>query len=214
MPSLVSGLFGGVDTSAQEGQAALNERALGLIQGLGDRGRADILGIIPAAGRSLAGGFAGAADILEQLLGQQVDITTAANVGAQEQVIGGLPQFQRAILGQPVDFDAFQPINLRPRAARGFGAGRGGVFQTLADELEGAIGAGAPVTAAPVAAPVVAPAAIGAPHRSAAEIFRTVGRVPGGRRLSASEVRALDRGGATVGPLERRLAGLGRAGGR
>lgn len=38
----------------------------------------------------------------------------AGNVAAQEQLIGGLPQIQAALLGQPVDFSQFQPTQLTP----------------------------------------------------------------------------------------------------
>ena len=62
-------------------------------------------------------GFQGALDIFGQSVPEQARLFGAGNVGAQEQLIAGLPQIQRALLGQQVDFSQFQPTTLTPNLA-------------------------------------------------------------------------------------------------
>lgn len=109
---VLSTVFGGVDTSAQDAQAAANAAAAGRIDTSTRQARQDILDAFPRADVSRNLGFQGALDILGQSIPQQLQAFQAGNVGAQGQVAAGLPQFQAAILGQPTDFSAFQPSTI------------------------------------------------------------------------------------------------------
>ena len=75
--------------------------------------RGDIQNIFPMAQQALQGGFQGAANIFGQAIPQQADVFQQGNVAAQQQIAQGLPQFQNAILGRPVDFGQFQPVQLQ-----------------------------------------------------------------------------------------------------
>ena len=62
-------------------------------------------------------GFQGALDIFGQSVPEQARLFGGGNVAAQQQLITGLPQIQRALLGQQVDFSQFQPVQLTPNLA-------------------------------------------------------------------------------------------------
>ena len=62
-------------------------------------------------------GFQGALDIFGQSVPEQARLFGGGNVAAQQQLITGLPQIQRALLGQQVDFSQFQPVTLTPNLA-------------------------------------------------------------------------------------------------
>ncbi len=50
-----------------------------------------------------------AIDMMGQGVGQQIGAFQQGNYGAQSQLLAGMPQYQRAIMGQQVDYGAFQP---------------------------------------------------------------------------------------------------------
>tara|TARA_R110002126_G_scaffold289070_1_gene443518 strand:- start:242 stop:814 length:573 start_codon:yes stop_codon:yes gene_type:complete len=54
-------------------------------------------------------GFRRALDILGQTIPQQLSTFQQGNVGAQEQLLAGLPQIQNALLGRQVDLSGLQP---------------------------------------------------------------------------------------------------------
>ncbi len=109
---IISTIFGGVDTSRQEQQAAANVATEQAIREGTQQARRDVLGIFPQAQQARGLGFQGALDILSQSIPAQLQAFQQGNIGAQGQVITGLPQFQAAILGQPTDFSVFQPTNI------------------------------------------------------------------------------------------------------
>jgi len=78
-----------------------------------EQARRDIQNIFPGAQQALSGGFQGALDIFGQAIPQQANIFQQGNVAAQQQIAQGLPQFQNAILGRPIDFGQFQPTQLQ-----------------------------------------------------------------------------------------------------
>lgn len=57
-------------------------------------------------------GFQGALDVFGQSVPAQADVFQQGNVGAQQQILAGLPQIQNAILGNNVDLSALQPTNV------------------------------------------------------------------------------------------------------
>lgn len=104
--------LGGAEKKAAAAQQRGIEAGQEFIQEGTQQARNDIQGIFPSAQQALQGGFQGAADIFSQAAPQQADVFQAGNVAAQQQIAQGLPQFQNAILGQPVDFSQFQPVQL------------------------------------------------------------------------------------------------------
>jgi hypothetical protein len=99
--NVVSGIFGGTDTSAQDAASAGAAQA-----------RQDALGLFPQAQQARRQGFQGALDVLSQSIPAQLQAFQQGNVGAQNQLISGLPQFQNAILGNQADLSAFQPTTV------------------------------------------------------------------------------------------------------
>ena len=86
---------------SQEEQTA--ERQAFTEQQLG-QARSDVTTLFPEAQRVQQRGFQGALDIFGQAVPEQARLFQGGNVAAQEQLLAGLPQIQRAILGLPTDF--------------------------------------------------------------------------------------------------------------
>ena len=72
--------------------------------------RKDLFKLFPAAQQNAQQGFQGAADVFGQSLPAQAQAFQQGNVGAQQALLAGLPQFQNAILGNAVDFSQLQPV--------------------------------------------------------------------------------------------------------
>lgn len=110
-------LFGGTDTSAQELQRQANLEAQRAINTSTAQARGDVLGLFPEASQARNLGFQAALDVLGQSIPAQLQAFQQGNVGAQQNILAGLPQFRSAILGGQFDPSAFQPTTL------GFDAG-------------------------------------------------------------------------------------------
>ena len=78
-----------------------------------DEARSDLFKLFPAAQQSVGLGFQGALDVFGQSLPAQVDVFQQGNVGAQQQLLAGLPLFQNAILGGNIDFSQLQPTQIQ-----------------------------------------------------------------------------------------------------
>jgi hypothetical protein len=109
MPSLVDTLFGGTDKSALKSQKTSNLQLRDIISGGAAGARQDVLGLFPSAEGARTAGFQGALDVLGQTIPQQFDVFQQGNVGAQSALLAGLPQFNNAILGLPLDLSTLQP---------------------------------------------------------------------------------------------------------
>ena len=68
-----------------------------------EQGRQDVLAAFPKAQEARRQGFQGALDVFGQSIPQQLQAFQGGNVGAQQALLGGLPQQQNAILGLPTD---------------------------------------------------------------------------------------------------------------
>ena len=75
--------------------------------------REDLFKLFPAAQQNTQQGYQGALDVFKQTLPQQAGVFQAGNVAAQNQLLAGMPQFQNAILGAPVDYSQFQATQLQ-----------------------------------------------------------------------------------------------------
>ena len=117
MSNVISGItdtfFGGAEKKAAKKQQQGIEAGQEFIRQGTAQARGDTQNIFPAAQQALAGGFQGASNIFGQAIPQQANVFQQGNVAAQQQIAQGLPQFQNAILGRPVDFGQFQPTTLQ-----------------------------------------------------------------------------------------------------
>jgi hypothetical protein len=75
--------------------------------------REDLFKLFPAAQQNAQQGFQGALNVFNQALPQQSQIFQDGNIAAQNQLLAGIPQFQNAILGNPVDNSQFQATQLQ-----------------------------------------------------------------------------------------------------
>lgn len=112
MGGLVKSIFGGTDRSAQTQQIAQNRDNSALFQNLATRATDDATRLYGAADQNRT-------ITLEQILGllggtipQQISARQQGNMGAQQQLIGGLPMIQDAIMGRPVNMGALQPTQI------------------------------------------------------------------------------------------------------
>lgn len=82
-----------------------------------NQARTDAIERFQLASDTRRAGTQQAIDIFSQTIPQQMGAFQQGNVGAQQALARGLPQFQAAILGQPIDFGAFQPVTLGQQPA-------------------------------------------------------------------------------------------------
>jgi flagellar biosynthesis/type III secretory pathway protein FliH len=103
-------LFGGTDRSAQRATQAQNELSQQFIKAQEGRAQDYLSGAMPRMQDATYQGFQGAADVVGSLAPQQINALQQGNVAAQQQLIQGLPAFQRALMGQPLNYNpqAFQ----------------------------------------------------------------------------------------------------------
>lgn len=112
-----AGFFSGLSgkTAAEGAERALQEQraAAELQRQAVDRAREEIFGITPLAQEAIREGFQGGLDVFSGAIPAQIDVMQQGNVGSQQALIGGLPQFQNAILGTGVDFSQMQPFQVQ-----------------------------------------------------------------------------------------------------
>jgi hypothetical protein len=89
------------------------ERSNQQLQASTQQARGDLFKLFPASQQNMQQGYQGALDVFSQALPQQAQTFQDGNVAAQNQLLAGLPQFQNAILGNPVDNSQFQATRLQ-----------------------------------------------------------------------------------------------------
>ena len=99
MSSIVDTLFGGTDKSSLKSQKAANLVSQQFTRDQLAQARGDTTALFPGADINRNLGFQGAFDVLGQTVPQQFSTIQQGNVGAQQALIGGLPQIQNALLG-------------------------------------------------------------------------------------------------------------------
>jgi hypothetical protein len=98
--------------SAVRAQEQAGDRASGQLAASTAQARGDLFNLFPAAQENAQRGYQGALDVFKQALPQQANTFQSGNVAAQNQLLSGMPQFQNAILGAPVDYSQFQATQL------------------------------------------------------------------------------------------------------
>lgn len=105
--------FGGAEKDAARAQQAGIEKGIAATERATREAKADLNRLFPQAKSDLQQGFQGALDVFGQSLPAQVQAFQGGNIGAQEQLLAGLPLFQNAILGGNVDFSQLQPTQVQ-----------------------------------------------------------------------------------------------------
>ena len=98
--------------SAARAQSDAADKSAAQIAASTAKARGDLFKLFPAAQQNTQQGYQGALDVFSQALPQQANTFQAGNVAAQNQLLTGMPQFQNAILGAPVDYSKFQATQL------------------------------------------------------------------------------------------------------
>lgn len=102
------------DDSAQKAQMAANQRAQAYIERAGAEAAQSGQRLFGAAQENIMRGNEAAMGLFGQFAPQQLAAFQQGNVNAQQQIAGGLPQIQAALMGTPVDYSAFQPRSVAP----------------------------------------------------------------------------------------------------
>ena len=108
-------LFGGGSDVAKD-QKQANKETQKYTKEQADQARNDALGLFGASSGTLKDGYQAAIDAIGGTTRQQIDTTARGNYYGQEALLAGMPQFQNAILGMPVDNSKLQPRILHPEA--------------------------------------------------------------------------------------------------
>ena len=159
MSKAVKTVFGGSDDSSQKAQVEQNQLATRLAAERAKEARADVSALFPAADVNRNLGLQSALDVIGQTTPQQLSAFQQGNVGAQQQLLAGLPQIQNALLGRPVDLSGLQTQTLP--IDTGFTQRQLPQFTSSTSAL---------ATGDPASAPATAPAAAPAPINP--EIFK------------------------------------------
>ena len=101
MSSVVDTVFGGSDDSGQEAQIEANERTQEFIAQQAEQARKDVLALLPRADENRNLGAQAALDVLGRAIPAQVGSLFRGEGQAQRNLLGGLSQFERSILGLP-----------------------------------------------------------------------------------------------------------------
>lgn len=105
-----SAVIGGVASNRASKRAAEGQtKALGATTVASDQARRDITSLFAKAKESRAKGFGEALETIAGSPAKIIEPFQRGNVLAQEQVVRGLPQIQKAILGLPTDLTGFKP---------------------------------------------------------------------------------------------------------
>jgi len=106
--------FGGAEKKAAKAQQKGIEKGIAATQAATRKAEGQLMDIFPAAQQNLAQGFQGALDVFGQSLPAQTQAFQQGNIGAQQQLLAGLPQIQNALFGNQVDFSQLQPTQIQP----------------------------------------------------------------------------------------------------
>jgi hypothetical protein len=98
---------------ATKAQVKAGDKASQQLAASTSQAKSDLFKLFPAAQQNAQRGYQGALDVFNQALPQQAGVFQAGNVAAQNQLLAGMPQYQNAILGAPVDYSQFQATQLQ-----------------------------------------------------------------------------------------------------
>lgn len=108
-------LFGDPQAGSNAQQKS-NKQSQAYTKEMADQARNDAIGLYGASSAPLKDGYQAAIDAIGGTTRQQIDTTARGNYYGQEALLAGMPQFQNAILGMPVDNSQLKPRILHPEA--------------------------------------------------------------------------------------------------
>jgi hypothetical protein len=112
MGSFVKSIFGGTDKSAQKAQIDQNAQDRALFERLAEQSSGAAQSLFGAADQNRNASLQQALSLLGGTIPQQLSLQQQGNVGAQGQLIGGLPMIQAALMGQPMNMGSLRPTQL------------------------------------------------------------------------------------------------------
>jgi hypothetical protein len=112
LSGLTEKVFGGTDNSAQKAQQQANARSQAFIEEQARLARGDANYLYPQGDYARNQGINAAMALMGSAMPTQMGMFQDGNVSAQMQLLAGLPQYQNAILGAPVNYGALQPTRL------------------------------------------------------------------------------------------------------
>lgn len=74
--------------------------------------RGDLFNLFPSAEANSQKGYQSALDVFGQFMPQQASTFQQGNMGAQNQILAGMPQQHNALMGGAVDYSQFQPTQI------------------------------------------------------------------------------------------------------
>lgn len=113
MSKVTKTLFGGTDDSAQQEQKAQNVRNEGNIQQAAMQSRGDLQGGYGDAGTALGQGYGQALQMMGQAIPEQMSTFQQGNLAAQQYLLGGMPMYEAALRGQPINYGAQMPFQVQ-----------------------------------------------------------------------------------------------------
>ncbi len=104
-------VFGGTDNSAQKAQVQANAKSQKWIEDMQRLSRGDANYLYPQGDYARNTSINAAMALLGQGMPTQMGMFQEGNVAAQQQLLAGLPQYQNAVLGMPVNNQALSPYS-------------------------------------------------------------------------------------------------------
>lgn len=101
---------------AEGAQKSATQAAMSETRRATEQARSDISRLFPQAVDMQRQGFQGAIDVFNQTMPQQASAFQQGNLGAQQQLLAGLPMIQSAILGGNIDYSNLRPTVVTPTA--------------------------------------------------------------------------------------------------
>jgi hypothetical protein len=115
-------IFGGTDNSAQKEQIRANKRAQEFIEQQTGLAIQDIAQLYPMGEQFRNDAYNQAMGLMGASALPQMSYFQQGNVGAQNALIGAMPQYQNALFGNPVDYSQFQPVQFQMPSPSAFQA--------------------------------------------------------------------------------------------
>ncbi len=112
-------IFGGTDNSAQKEQIKQNKASREFTEAQLAQSREDINSLYPRGDQARNDSYNAALALMGQSIPEQSRLFQQGNVGAQQQLLSGVPSYQSAIMGTPYQYN-MQPMALQQSPASMF----------------------------------------------------------------------------------------------
>ena len=108
MTKIKDTFFGGAERRAGRVASEGITRGQDILREAQQRAEGQAIPLFAGGQEDLLAGAQGALDIFGRVAPEQIAAAQGGNMSAQQTLLAGLPQFQNALFGQPVDFNALQ----------------------------------------------------------------------------------------------------------